>query len=77
VLVTGGAGFIGSHAAEFFAKEGNEVLVMDNLSRFTLLRKGEEWQYYNLEYLRKNYPSIVFIKGDVCDLRELNKVSRT
>ena len=76
VLVTGGAGFIGSHAAEFFAKEGNEVLVMDNLSRFTLLRKGEEWQYYNLEYLRKNYPSIVFIKGDVCDLRELNKVSR-
>jgi len=44
VLVTGGAGFIGSHVAEFFAKEGNEVIVVDNLSRFTLLRKGEEWR---------------------------------
>jgi len=76
VLVTGGAGFIGSHVAEFFAREGNEVLVMDNLSRFTLLRKGEEWQHYNLEYLRKNYPSIIFIKSDVCDLQKLNEVAK-
>mgnify|MGYP003880811173 CR=1 FL=1 len=75
VLVTGGAGFIGSHVAEFFAKEGNEVIVVDNLSRFTLLRKGEEWRYYNLECLRKSYPSIVFIKGDICVLEELDKVA--
>ena len=75
ILVTGGAGFIGSHIVEFFAKKGNEVLVMDNLSRFKLLRKGEEWQYYNLEYLRKNYPSILFIKSDICDLRELNRIT--
>ena len=76
VLVTGGAGFIGSHVAEFYAREGNEVLVVDNLSRFTLLRKGGEWQYYNLEYLRKNYPSIIFIKSDVCDLQKLNEVAK-
>ena len=32
VLVTGGAGFIGSHLAEALAAAGNEVAVVDNLS---------------------------------------------
>lgn len=33
VLVTGGAGFIGSHVAEAFLEEGWDVVVLDNLSR--------------------------------------------
>jgi UDP-glucose 4-epimerase len=32
VLVTGGAGFIGSHVADLFVAEGFEVVVVDNLS---------------------------------------------
>ena len=32
VLVTGGAGFIGSHVADGFLKEGYEVDILDNLS---------------------------------------------
>lgn len=30
ILITGGAGFIGSHLADHFLKEGNEVVVLDN-----------------------------------------------
>jgi UDP-glucose 4-epimerase len=32
ILVTGGAGFIGSHVAEAFLAEGHEVMVLDDLS---------------------------------------------
>lgn len=32
VLITGGAGFIGSHLAEFYLNRGEEVSILDNLS---------------------------------------------
>lgn len=32
VLITGGAGFIGSHLAEALVKKGNQVIVLDNLT---------------------------------------------
>lgn len=32
ILVTGGAGFIGSHVAELFIKQGHRVLIIDDLS---------------------------------------------
>lgn len=69
VLVTGGAGFIGSHVAEHYAGKGDHVVVVDNLSRDRLL-KGEPSKYreYNWNYLRDKYSnSIVFIHGDVRD----------
>ena len=32
VLVTGGAGFIGSHVADAYVAAGQEVVIFDNLS---------------------------------------------
>ena len=32
-LITGGAGFIGINTADFLLREGNEVVIVDNLSR--------------------------------------------
>ncbi len=59
VLITGGAGFIGSHLAENSLKQGREVVVIDNLSRTE----------YNIDYLKKNYKKIRFIKGDISNPR--------
>lgn len=52
-VITGGAGFIGSHIAEYLSKEGHNVTVLDSL------RTGFE---KNLEGLNVN-----FIKGDIRD----------
>ncbi|OGQ27872.1 MAG: nucleoside-diphosphate sugar epimerase [Deltaproteobacteria bacterium RIFCSPLOWO2_02_FULL_50_16] len=35
ILITGGAGFIGSHLAEKYLKSGNEVYIIDNLATST------------------------------------------
>ena len=32
ILITGGAGFIGSHLAEYLIDRGDDVVVIDNLS---------------------------------------------
>jgi CDP-paratose 2-epimerase len=68
MLVTGGAGFIGSHAAVFFSRRGYDVTVLDNLSRGRLLHKDDDNSVFNWNYLRE-IPDlkIKMIKGDVRD----------
>jgi len=56
-VVTGGAGFIGSNLVERLIKEGNEVIVIDNLHTGSL---------YNLKGL-----NIKFIKGDAGEIDKI------
>src|SRR4249920_288741 len=56
-LITGGAGFIGSHLAEALIAAGNEVTVVDDLSTGVL---------ENLAALR-SHARFQFVSGDVCD----------
>lgn len=74
ILVTGGAGFIGSHVAEFYAQKGEEVIVFDNLSRGPLLNKNKNFNG-NKEYLTK-YDNIQFIEGDIRNLELIEKASK-
>lgn len=57
VLITGGAGFIGSHTADLLLKSGYQVRILDNLSP-PVHRVGGSWPAY-LD------PKIEKIKGDV------------
>ncbi len=75
VLVTGGAGFIGSHIAEFYAKNGDDVTVFDNLSRDNLLGKGYGNINYNWNYLG-GFERIKRIKGDVTNFEETKNVAK-
>ncbi len=61
VLVTGGAGFIGSHLVEALIRRGAKVRVLDNLS---------SGQRRNLESVRGK---VQFIRGDVRDPKALKK----
>lgn len=59
-LVTGGAGFIGSHIVETLVKKGCGVTVLDNLST---------GHVSNLEMVADK---IKFIEGDICDSATLD-----
>ncbi len=61
VLVTGGAGFIGSHLSERLLESGHEVLVIDNLSTGSLK---------NIAHLRKNR-NFHFIKDSVLNRKKM------
>ena len=59
ILITGGAGFIGSHVAEALIRRGHEVTVLDDLSGGT----------------RQNVPEgAAFVKGCVTDSALVNRV---
>jgi UDP-glucose 4-epimerase len=57
VLITGGAGFIGSHLADRLVADGLEVVLYDNLSRG------------RMEFIEElcSRPGVQFVEGDVLD----------
>ena len=67
VIVTGAAGFIGSHAARRYLSRGWEVVAIDNLSR-----DGSE---RNLEWLQ-DHGNIEFIQADVTSVDSIMSVFR-
>jgi len=66
MLVTGGAGFIGSHAALHFARQGWQVRILDNLSRGVLLHKEDPNASHNWDRLGDE-DGIERIHGDIRD----------
>jgi CDP-paratose 2-epimerase len=68
ILITGGAGFIGSNWASRLLKLGHKVTILDNLSR-----KGSK---LNLKWLR-NQGNLDFIEADIRNVEMVNQAARS
>jgi UDP-glucose 4-epimerase len=64
ILITGGAGFIGSNLAKRLVREGHEVIVLDNLLRGNKLD-------------RETYAHVAFYNGDVRDFELVKRLSKS
>lgn len=63
LLITGGAGFIGSNLCDYFVSKGHDVTCLDNLCTGFM---------HNIEPLMDK-PNFHFIKGDIRDLETCRK----
>ena len=69
VLVTGGAGFIGSNLTEFLLNEGHLVHCIDNFNDYYNPKIKEE----NLKNIRSN-PNYRLFKADILDYDNLSQI---
>ena len=65
ILITGGAGFIGSHTADLFRKKGYRIRILDNL--MPPVHKRGEWPSY---VQGKGYE---LVRGDVRSKKDIEK----
>jgi len=65
ILITGGAGFIGSHTCEKLLKEGEEIICLDNFN-----------DYYDSSIKEENIKAMLNNKGfflERCDITHKNE----
>lgn len=72
VLLTGGAGFIGSHVAEAFLRDGAKLMILDCLDEFY----SPAWKRANLEAVRRA-GKFEFAEIDICDSAALRDAFRS
>ena len=76
VLVTGGAGFIGSHVARYLLDRGDDVVIVDEMNDYYDVRIKQT----NLELLQEAYPNssrLQIYVGDICDSDLMQRIFET
>ncbi|MDQ3050162.1 MAG: SDR family oxidoreductase [Bacteroidota bacterium] len=65
VLITGAAGFLGSHLCDRFIKEGYQVVGMDNLITGDLANIQHLFKLQEFEFYHHDVSKFVFVPGDL------------
>jgi len=75
VLVTGGAGFIGSHVADYLLERGDDVVIVDEVNDYYDINIKES----NLTMLKEKYGNerLKIFRGDICDEQFILNVFET
>lgn len=69
IVLTGGAGFIGSHLAEALLRRGSQLTIVDSLDEFY----SPAWKQANLEEVRRA-GCFQFFPADICDAECLREI---
>ena len=72
ILLTGGAGFVGSHVAEYLLQRGDRVVLMDEVNDYYNVSIKES----NLALLTSRYDEqqLTIVRADICNERVLGQV---
>ena len=65
ILITGGAGFLGSHLCDRFIKEGYSVIAMDNLITGDLKNIEHLFKHPDFEFYHHDVSKFVHVPGDL------------
>ena len=63
ILITGGAGFIGSHLCDNLLAQGHEVIAMDNLSTGTTDNVAHLAGHERFSFVRHNVTDYIYVEG--------------
>lgn len=65
ILITGGAGFLGSHLTDLLLADGHEVIGMDNLVTGNTDNIAHLADNQNYSFIRHDVSNYIYIKGDL------------
>jgi len=63
ILITGGAGFIGSHLCDRFLAEGHQVIAMDNLSTSTIDNIAHLAGRDGFSFIKHDVTNYIYVEG--------------
>src|SRR3990167_5795041 len=65
ILITGGAGFIGSHLCDLLLSKGHQVICMDNLITGNLENISHLFENPNFKFIKYDVTEYVYVKEKV------------
>jgi dTDP-glucose 4,6-dehydratase len=65
ILITGGAGFIGSHLCDRLVADGHQVIAMDNLSTGSVDNIAHLAGHERFHFIKHDVTNYIFVEGDL------------